>query len=207
MKFRWIIGSGDYLDQVFHTCLEAFPDEQVERVLVLQSEADEFDLSVLNTLSSETGTAFVALDERFGNFKRMELMQAVMERGLKLDPLICNHASVAADAVIGMNVFVAPNVVIGHGCRIDFNTVIHAGATISPHVRIKSSCWLESGVQLGKGVEIGAHSTLRTGAIVAPHIKIGRHCELGWPQHYGQHVPDRTTFDLRYDTPIYIYGS
>lgn len=207
MKFRWIIGGGDYLDQIFHACQQAYPDEQIEPVLVSQTEADEFDLSVLNTLSPAIGTAFVAFDESFGNFKRMELMQAVIERGLKLDPLICDHASVAADAVIGMNVFVAPNVVIGHGCRIDFNTVIHAGTTISPQTRIKSSCWLESGVQLGKGVEIGAHSTLRTGAIVAPHIKIGRHCELGWPQRYDQDVADRTTFDPRYDAPIYIYGS
>lgn len=206
MKSRWIIGGGDYLDLVFHACQQAYPGEQVERIVVPQTEAYEFDLSVLDALSPAGGSAFVAFDERFGNFKRMELMQAAMERGFKLEPLICGSADVAADAVIGMNVFVAQNVTIGHGCRIDFNTVIHAGATIGPNVRIKSSCWLESGVHLGLGAEVGAHSILRMGALVAPKVKIGRNCELGWPRRYDQDVADRTTFDPRYDAPIHIYG-
>lgn len=207
MKFRWIIGGGDYLDQVFHACKKAYPDDRVERVFVPQTETYEFDFSVLSTLSPVEGSAFVAFDDCFGNFKRMELMQAVMGRGFKLNPLVCSSASVAADAVIGLNVFVAQNVTIEHGCRIDFNTVIHAGATISPNVRIKSSCWVESGVQIGLGAEVGAHSILRVGAIIAPNVKIGRNCELGWPQRYDRDVADRTTFDPRYGAPIYVYGS
>lgn len=206
MKFRWVIGAGDYLDQVFYACKQAYPDECVERVLVPQTDAYEFDFSVLSTLSPAEGSAFVAFDDRFGNFKRMELMQAVMGHGFKLNPLVCS-ASVAVDAVIGLNVFVAQNVTIEHGCRIDFNTVVHAGTTISPNVQIKSSCWVESGVQIGLGAEIGAHSILRVGAIVAPNVKIGRNCELGWPQRYDRDVADRTTFDPRYDAPIYVYGN
>lgn len=205
MKSRWIVGAGDYLDLVFHSCRKTYPDDQVEKVVVPQTEGYEFDLTVLDALTPDHGSAFVAFDERFGNFKRMELMQALMARGFRLDPLISRSSDVAEDVVIGMNVFIGPNTTIGHGCRIDFNTVIHAGVIIGPGSQVKSSCWLESGVQLGSGVKIGAHCTLRVGASIRSKVTIGRGCELGWPRVYEQDVAGNTFFDTRYDEPICVY--
>lgn len=207
MKSRWIVGGGDALDLMFHAWREARPDEAVQKVEVKQGADYEFDMAVFDTLDAATGDVFVAFDERFGNFKRMELMRAALERGFKLEPFVSSSAVVAQDAVIGPNVYIGPLVVVGHGCRIDYNTVIHAGAQIGPNSHIRSSCWLDGGVQLGARVELGAHAIVRMGASVRSGVKIGKGAELGWPQVYGADVADKTVFDVRYDEPIYVYGS
>ncbi|MEG8065827.1 UDP-3-O-(3-hydroxymyristoyl)glucosamine N-acyltransferase [Xanthomonas hortorum pv. gardneri] len=205
MKSRWIIGGSEYLDLAFHAWKQARQDEAVIRIDVQQDAEHEFDLGVLDGLNPTDGAMFVAFDERFGNFKRLELMQAAMERGFKLEPFIHSSAAIASDTVFGLNAFVGANAVVGHGCRIDYNTVIHAGTHLGPACRVKSSCWIENGVQIGAGVEIGGNSILRTGAIVSGGVKGGRSCELGWPRVYREDVPARTYFDVRYDGPIHTY--
>ncbi|AZR22785.1 UDP-3-O-(3-hydroxymyristoyl)glucosamine N-acyltransferase [Xanthomonas vasicola] len=207
MKSRWIIGRSEYLDLAFHAWKQARQDEMVVRIEVPQDSEHEFDLGVLDGLNPTDGAMFVAFDERFGNFKRVELMQAAMERGFKLEPFIHPSAAIGTDAVIGLNAFVGANAVIGHACKIDYNTVIHASAHLGPACRVKSSCWIENGVQIGAGVEIGSNSVLRTGAIVHRGVKVGRSCELGWPRVYREDVPAKTYFDARYDNPIHTYGT
>lgn len=206
MKSRWIVGGGDYAELVAQTWKQARPDENIVRIDVSQHANHAFDLSALDGLSPSEGAMFVAFNERFGNFKRMELMQAAMGRGFKLEPFIHPSAVVASDAVIGLNVFVGPQVVIGHGTRVDYNTVIHAGAHLGLECRIKSSCWLETGVQLEARVVLGRHSILRAGAIVKSGVAVGKGCELGWPRLYDQNLADHTTFDPRYDEAILVYG-
>ncbi|GEM_PF-725303 len=205
MKFRWIIGCGDFLDTSFHAWKQIRPDERIEKVEVCQSEDYEFDYSVLDSLDPQQGSAFVAFHESFGNFKRMELMQAAMERGLELEPFISPMASVAQNALIGPNCFIGHHCSIGHGSRIGFNTIIQNGVQIGANSVIKTSCWIENGVQVGANVEIGAHSILRVGAMIKKGITVGRGCELGWPRLYHEDIPSKTVFDLRYDEPIYVY--
>ncbi|RXR02656.1 UDP-3-O-(3-hydroxymyristoyl)glucosamine N-acyltransferase [Pseudoxanthomonas composti] len=206
MKSRWVIGGSPYLDLAFHSWKQARPDEKVVRIEVPQGPDHAFDLSVLAGLDPAEGAMFAAFDERFGNLKRMELMQAAVERGFKLEPFIHPSAAIGADTVIGLNAFVGANAIVGHACRIDYNTVVHAGAHLGPNCRIKSSCWLENGVQVGTAVEIGGNGIVRTGAIVRDGVKVGRSCELGWPRVYAADVPARTYYDTRYDQPIHTYG-
>lgn len=206
MSFRWIVGAADYLELVYQTWKQARPNELVLKVEVPQGTDYEFDLSVFDSLSPTDGDIFIALDERFGNFKRLELMQAAMAHGFRLEAFVHPSAIVGAGAVVDMNVFVGPQAVIGHGTRIGYNTVIHAGVHIGAGAKIKSSCWVESGVQLGSAVELGAHCTIRTGALIRPQVKVGRDCELGWPRAYESDVPSKTVFDCRYDQPIHVYG-
>ncbi|MBV6861843.1 UDP-3-O-(3-hydroxymyristoyl)glucosamine N-acyltransferase [Xanthomonas euvesicatoria] len=205
MRSRWIIGGSEYLDLAFHAWKHARQDETVIRIDVPQDSEHEFDLEVLDGLNPTDGAMFVAFDDRFGNFKRMELMQAAMERGFKLEPFIHPSAAIGSDTAIGLNAFVGANAVVGHGCRIDYNTVIHAGTHLGPACRVKSSCWIEHGVQIGAGVEIGSNSILRTGAIVSGGVKVGRSCELGWSRVYCEDVPAKTYFHARYDTTIHVY--
>ncbi|KTF37376.1 UDP-3-O-(3-hydroxymyristoyl)glucosamine N-acyltransferase [Xanthomonas vesicatoria] len=207
MKSRWIIGSSDYLDLAFHGWKQARQDEAVIKIDVPQDEKHEFDFRILDELNPSDGAMFVAFDERLGNFKRTELMQAALQRGFKLEPFIHASAAIGSDTVIGLNAFVGANAVVGHGCRIDYNTVIHAGAHLGPACRVKSSCWIENGVQIGAGVEIGGNSILRTGAIVRDGVKVGRSCELGWPRAYCEDVPAKTYFNACYDSPIHTYGT
>lgn len=206
MRSRWIVGGGDFLDQAHHAWKQARPDEAVQKIVVPQGADYVFDMQVFAQLDPTKGAMFVAFDERFGNFKRMELMQAAMERGFKLEPFISPHASVADNAVIGPNVFIDAGVCVGAGTRIDYNTIIHAGARLGSGVHLRASCWIEMGVTIGNQAAIGAHSTLRMGAIVSAGTKIGRSCELGWPMRYDKDIPSKTVFDARYDEPIHTYA-
>ena len=206
MGCKWIIGASAFLDIAHDAWQHAHPELQVEKVALAQNATYDFDLSVLDALNPDAGTAFVAFDERFGNFKRMELMAAVLERGFKLEPFISPRAMLAGNVKVGTNAFIGDGAIVGHGSRIDYNSVLLSGVLLGSGVHVRPSCWLESGVQVGDGAQIGAHSTLRMGALVAPKVQIGRHCELGWPQRYGQDVAAKTIFDPRYDAPIYTYN-
>ena len=207
MQSRWVIGGGAYLDEAVAAWKKLRPSENVVRVEVPQHADYEFDLGVLDGLDPADGAMFVAIDDRFGNFKRMELMQAVMERGFRLEACVSASAILPQDMPIGPNAFVGDGVVIGAGSRVDYNAVLHPGVKVGAGVHIRSSCWLEIGVTVGSGAKIGAHSSVRMGAMVAPNVKIGRGCELGWPQLYNRDVADKTTFDTRYDEPIFVYGN
>jgi acetyltransferase-like isoleucine patch superfamily enzyme len=236
MKSRWIIGAGVCFEEVFGTWTRAFPQENVQRIELLPANDYTFDLGALDALDPGEGTMFVAFDERFGNFKRMdpmqaamehgftlesfisplavlppdlvrmELIQAAMERGFELESFISPSAIVPPDVIIGPNVFVGEGAVLGIGCRIDFNTVIRDGAKLGAGVHLHPSCWLETGVLVGDDADIGAHSILRIGAVVGSRVKIGNHCELGWARLYDKDVSAGTVFDTRYEEPIYVYG-
>ena len=206
MKSRWVVGGGVCLEQVFAAWTRANPQDNVQRIELLPDGNDAFNLATLDALDPAQGTMFVAMDERFGNFKRMELMQLVMERGFKLETFLAPSAIVPPDVVVGPNAFIGEGVVLGIGCRVDFNAVIRDGVKLGAGVHVRSSCWLETGVLVGDGADIGAHSILRIGAVVGPRVKVGKHCELGWAQRYGEDIPAKTVFDTRYPEPIRVYG-
>lgn len=206
MKSKWIVGGGHFLDQAYQAWQQARPDEVVQKIEAPQGADYAFDMQVFEGLNPAEGSMFVAFNERFGNFKRMELMQAAMERGFKLEPFISPHAYVADNAVIGPNVFIDAGVYVGAGTRIDYNTVIHAGARLGSGVHLRASCWVDMGVTIGNQTAVGAHSTLRMGSIVAANTKIGRNCELGWPMRYEKDIAAKTVFDPRYCEPIHVYN-
>lgn len=207
MKSRWVVGGGFCMQHVFSSWIRTFPLEHVQKIELLPNDDYAFDLSALSTLDPSEGTMFVAFDERFGNFKRMELMQLVMERGFKLESFVSPSAIVPTGSIVGPNAFLGEGVILGEGSRIDFNAVVRDGAKLGAGVRVRSSCWLETGALIGDGAEIGSHSILRIGAAVGPHINIGKHCELGWARLYDKDVPARTVFDPRYEEPIHVYGN
>lgn len=207
MNSRWIVGAGDHLDLVFHAWKQACPDGHIQKVEVPQGADYEFDLSVFDTLNPELGDVFIAFDDRFGNFKRMELFRAALERGFNLASFVSTSADIGQDVTLGKNIFIGPQAVIGHGCKLDYNSVVHAGAHIGANSRVRASVWIEPGVQIGARVEIGAHAIIRTGAIVRSGIKVGKGAELGWPRLYSADIADKTVYDTRYDEPIVVYGS
>lgn len=205
MACRWIIGASDFLDVAYDAWCQAFTGLQFEKITIAQNPHYDFDLTALNALSPSEGTAFVAFDQRFGNFKRRDLMAAVMERGFRLEPFISPRAMVAGNVQIGPNAFIGDGAIVGHGSRIGFNSVLLPGVKTGSNVHIRPSCWLESGVVVGDGAQIGTHCTVHSGAVVAPRVQVGRHCHLGWPRRYDTDIAPKTIYDTRYDAPIYTY--
>jgi acetyltransferase-like isoleucine patch superfamily enzyme len=206
MASRCVIGTGICLEQVFNAWRQAEPQADVRRIEVSLRTDYSFDLDALDGLDPAADRLFIAYDESFGNFNRMELMQLAMARGFSLESFVSTSAVVAADAVIGRNCFIGDGVVVGAGSRIDYNTVLHDGVKIGAGVHLRPSCWCDIGVSIGHGTEIGTHAILRMGAVVGPGVRIGRHCELGWPRLYDRDVPSRTVYDTRYAEPIHVYG-
>ena len=205
-KSRVIIGAGDMLDIAWHAWSGVPGEGPVGRLEISQAADYSFDFGVFERISPSQTALFVAFDERFGNFKRMEIMQAAMDRGFHLASVIAAGANVAPDAKIGANAFVGAGAVIGSAVVIDYNVVVNAGAIVGFGARLKASCWIEGGVVLGNQVQIGAHATLRAGVVVTHGVKVGRHCEIGVPGLYRKDVVSKTVFDPRYDEPIVVHG-
>ena len=206
MQSRVVLGAGDMLEIACRSWSESSAGEPVTRLEIAQAADYSFDFSVFDGHDPAATLLFVALDERFGNFKRMEIMQAAMSRGFQLATIKASGAIVAADARLGPNVFVGAGAVIGNGASVDYNCVINAGVVVGFCARVKASCWIESGVVLGNRVEIGAHAILRAGVVVASEVKVGRHCEIGVPGLYRNNIVAKTVFDPRYDEPIVVHG-
>lgn len=206
MACKWIVGASRFLDVAHEAWQRHFSDLHIKKISLTQNSLYEFDLSPLDQINPETDTAFAAFDARFANFKRLEIMALLMERGIKLEPFISPLAMVASNVKVGLNAFIGDGTIIGHGSRIDYNNVLLPGTQVGTEVHIRPSCWLESGVVVGDHVRIGAHSTLRMGTLISPKVKIGPNCELGWPQCYDHDIAAKTIFDPRYDNPIYTYA-
>lgn len=207
MKSRWVVGAGVCLEQVLATWTNQYPNERIERIDLEPGDDYAFSLAALDDLDPATGDMLVAFDERFGNFKRMELMQAVMARGFKLTSFMAPSAIVGAGAVVGPNAFIGEGVVLGMGSRVDYNAVLRDGVRLGAHAHVHASCWLDTGVTVGDRANLGAHSIVRVGAVVGPGVKIGKHCELGWARLYGEDVAAKTIYDPRYPEPITVFGT
>jgi len=96
---------------------------------------------------------------------------------------LAEGVEVGAESVIGPNVSVAENVLIGKGCRIE-NSVIFSGATIGDYTNIKNAIigenailhkWvkIESGSLIGDYAEIEDGVTLTEGVTVCPSKTVG----------------------------------
>lgn len=202
-----VIGAGDMLDIACGAWRAAQGGAEIESREIRQAPDYAFDFSVFDGIDAARARIFVAFDERFGNFKRMEIMQAATERGLHLATIVSPGAVVAPDARLGPNVYVGAGAVVGVGAVIDYNVMIHAGAVIGYKTRLKASCWVEGGAVLGNGAEVGAHCTLRAGVVIAPRVRIGRYCEIGIPGLYRADIASRTVIDPRYDEPLVVHGA
>lgn len=206
MKSKIVVGAGDMLDLVYHTWLELDATQPIHRLEIPQDEAFAFDFRLLEAIDPSATALFVAFDERFGNFKRLELMQGAMARGFRLETIVSHHAVVATDVRLGPNVFVGPRAVLGAKAVVDFNAVVNAGAIVGLGARVKASCWIGSGVLVGNHAEIGAHSSVRPGVVIGEKVRVGRYCDIGVPGLYRTDVKAKTVFDLRYDEPLLVHG-
>lgn len=207
MSCNWLIGGTEHLDFVEEYWRRYWPDLLFKKLVIQQNANFEFDLSCLDSLLTKGDHAFVACDQRFGNFKRLELMHFIANKGIKLINLISPRSMVANNAKIGTNVFVADGCIIGPNCRIEYNTVILQGSSIGYKTHIRSSNWIEPGVCIGNNVNIGSNSIICTGAIVADNISIGRNCELGWRKLYAFDIEAGSFYDSKFDNPILTYRS
>ncbi|MEG0815264.1 MAG: UDP-3-O-(3-hydroxymyristoyl)glucosamine N-acyltransferase [Mucinivorans sp.] len=76
------------------------------------------------------------------------------------------RSSVAADAVLGSNVYVGEFAVIDSGASVGDNTAIYPGAYVGDRVRIGRDCKIFAGVKIYEDCVIGDRVTLHAGAVI-----------------------------------------
>jgi UDP-3-O-[3-hydroxymyristoyl] glucosamine N-acyltransferase len=81
-------------------------------------------------------------------------------------PGIHPTAVIAANAVLGDNVSIAPFAVIGEAAEVGSGSVIEAGTSIGPRVRLGRGCHLHANVSIYAGVTIGDRAIIHSGAVI-----------------------------------------
>lgn len=202
MSCNWLIGGTSHLDFAKEYLDRYWPDLEICKISIDQNSQYDFNFNTLNNAIKKGDSAFIAFDGRFGNFKRLELMHFVANKGGKLINIVSPNAMVAANVKLGNNVFIGDGCIIGSNSRIDYNSVILPGSIIGSNTFIRSSNWIESGVHIGNNVTVDSNSKICTGAIISDNVKIGKNCELGWPQRYDFNISAGTFYDPKFDNAI-----
>ncbi|MFM9972449.1 MAG: hypothetical protein ACKVQK_29045, partial [Burkholderiales bacterium] len=167
MKSKLVVGAGDYLDIAFYAWKSWGRDMVVERLEIRQDESYYFDFSFLDRYSPEETSMFAAFDNRFLNFKRLELMGGIKRRGFRMTPFIGAGALVGDGAKIGENSFISDGAIIGAAASLQHNIFIGPRAVIGYAAEIAQSAWIEPAVVIGTRARIGAQSILGLGVSIA----------------------------------------
>jgi len=113
------------------------------------------------------------------NQTRKELYRQLENTGLLMPILIHPKATVSPGAIIGLgtvvcgHAFIGPDVVIGEDCIINTAATVDHDCIIADHVHI---C---PGVTMAGEVKIGMGSLIGTGANIIPGIKVGDNVVVG----------------------------
>jgi UDP-3-O-[3-hydroxymyristoyl] glucosamine N-acyltransferase len=81
-------------------------------------------------------------------------------------PGIDPHAVVAADAVIGPEVFIGPLVSVGAGARIGARSVLHSLVAVGAGAAIGEDCLIHSHVAIRERVTLGNRVVVQNGAVI-----------------------------------------
>ena len=119
---------------------------------------------------------------------------------------------IGARCVLGQNVVVAPQVVVGDGCKIQNNVSLYTGVTLEDEVFLGPSMVFTNVVnprafierkaefqptRVGRGASIGANATIVCG------VTLGRYCFVGAGAVVTRPVPD---FALVHGSPARLRG-
>jgi UDP-3-O-[3-hydroxymyristoyl] glucosamine N-acyltransferase len=162
--------------------------------------------ATLDALELAGASAFVAIDAQFLNFRRLELVQALQERGVAMPALVSPAAAVSAGVEIGDNSWIGPRAILQHGSCVGHNTVVGAGTIVGIGASIGHSSWLDDGVVLGRGTKVGAHVTLGLGVQVTHGVAIADLCVIDRPGRIEKDMGTRTFLHASHDGPIVIVG-
>ena len=212
MPCKHVIGHGPELARALAAWRAIAPAAALElRPLEIDPAAGQAALVAaldgLEDLDGEGASAFVALDARFLNGMRLDLMASLRLRGIAMPALVEPGALVAAGVRMDDNCWIGAGAIIQHGSRIGFNTVIGAGAIVSSGVTVGHSAWIDEGVVIGRGARIGAQVTLGLGVIVGHGRQIGKLCIVDKAGRIEHDIAAKTFIHATHAQPIVIIGA
>jgi len=204
LSSRHVVGLAPSVELVRNVWRRARPDLEIEASAIGQRPDFTFDETSFVATCAVDVALFVAIDNRFLNFKRLELMQILGSRGYRFDRIIGQHAIIGEEATIGDNVMIGEGAVIGDGAVIGHGVCIGARAVIGPTAIVEPGVWIEPGAVIGAGATIGTQTSVASGVVVAGGIEVGALCLLGVPGLIRRPVEDRTYFHPAFQEPIRI---
>ncbi|MDQ2822613.1 MAG: hypothetical protein M3Y65_19925 [Pseudomonadota bacterium] len=204
MPCKHIIGCGDALARALAAWRVAAPELDLVGVEI-DPAAGQADIAAV--LADVDGTsAFVAIDARYLNGLRLDVMASLRLRGIAMPALVEPGAIVAAGVRVQDNCWIGAGAIVQHGSRIGFNTVIGAGAIVGSGATVGHSCWIDDGVVIGRGAQIGAQVMLGLGVIVGHGRHVGKLCIIDKPGRIDSDVTAKTFIHASHAQPIVIVG-
>jgi len=204
---KHVIGSGAELARALGAWRTVAPLLDL-RPLEIDPAAGQAVLAVaLDNLDMADASAFVALDARFLNGLRLDLMASLRLRGVGMPALVEPGALVAAGARIEDNCWIGAGAIVQHDCRIGFNTVVGAGAIVASGATVGHSSWIDEGVVIGRDARIGAQVTLGLGVTVGHGRQVGKLCIIDKAGRIEQDVAAKTFIHASHTHPIVIIGA
>ena len=111
----------------------------------------------------EVKATLIKVDNAYESLaKLLTLYEQSKPKKTGIDPL----ASVAADAIIGKEVYIGPFACIGAGVVIGDNTRIYPHSYIGDHAKVGSNSTIYSGVNVYNDCRIGNNCVLHSGAVI-----------------------------------------
>ena len=181
-------------------------NESVEKIEIQQDPHYRFDLNFLNDLAPENCTIFAAVDNRFLNFKRLELMGECKMRGFKMPAFIHPNASVSAGSKISDNSFVDAGTIVNAHVVIQHNVFVGAAACIEHGVKVHHSAWLENKCHLGRSCIIERHTTIGKNIVIGDEVKVGAYCVVDVPGRYAKNIAPKTYYHSLFHEPIITFN-
>ena len=122
---------------------------------------------------------FIAIGYVKCNFYRELVMNRVKKDGFELVNYVSPNAICWKGSLIGKNIFVADNVFIGHGCKLNDGVIMYESCTFSHDSEIEPYCFISLSVasggftKVGHNSFIGLHSTIKDDGVIGPYNIVG----------------------------------
>lgn len=207
MPCKYVIGCGDELARAVAAWRTVAPGLELTPLALDLAGREAGIAAQLANISSVDTTAFVAVDARYLNFLRLDVMGSLRLRGIALPALVEPGAVVGAGARIEDNCWIGAGAIIQPGSRIGFNSVVGAGAIVGHGATIGHSSWIDDGVVLGRDARIGSQVTLGLGVIVGHGRKIGKQSIIDKAGRIEADVAAKTFIHATHAQPLVIIGA
>jgi len=178
-----VIGAGGHGRVVDEAAVESgtftnivFLDDRYPDVREVGGYAVIGQIGALEEVPENLEAAVVALGD---NISRVELLDLVIERGLRCPPILHPAASVSRNASLGDGTVVLAGAIVGIGAKLGRCCIANTGCTIDHDCMLGDGVHLSPGANLAGGVRVGEYSWIGIGASVNHGIRIGSRVVIG----------------------------
>lgn len=200
-----IIGEGWFFEESTIIAHHLFPNSRVRAIKIAQDEYFDYSLKELEAIDLKNSSFFVSIDCRFGNTKRMDVVDKIKSNGHHLFNIVVPTEYRNRFDKCGENIFIGNNVTLGSQTNILDNCIIRSNSYIGSGSTLEEACWIDHHVSIGDNCTIKRNSIIRSGCKITNDIKIGKYCDIDDKGKIASDIKDHTTIDLNFENSINFY--